>query len=124
MTDEESTPDGFARLFQPWIVQLRTITEGLAGMTGLNESLLSQPGLSLQGLPLPGALSAVQLHSIASGVAAQRSGIAALQAQLTAFDEQLALLEGILGPLAEWSRTWADFEGLVMNARRNPEPEG
>jgi len=34
------------------------------------------------------------------------------------------LLEGILGPLAEWSRTWADFEGLVMNARRNPEPEG
>jgi len=124
MTDEESTPDGFARLFQPWIVQLRTITEGLAGMTGLSESLLSQPVLSLQGLPLPGALSAVQLHSIASGVAAQRSSIAALQAQLTAFDEQLVLLEGILGPLAEWSRTWADFEGLVMNARRNPEPEG
>ena len=28
MTDEESTPDGFARLFQPWIVQLRTITKG------------------------------------------------------------------------------------------------
>src|SRR5271166_553690 len=106
MTNEESTPDGFARLFQPWIVQLRTITEGLAGMTGLSESLLSQPVLSLQGLPLPGALSAVQ------------------QAQLTAFYEQLALLEGILGPLAEWSRTWADFEGLVMNARRNPEPEG
>ena len=123
MTNEESTPDGFASLFQPWIVQLRTITEGLAGMTGLSESL-SQPVPSLQGLPLPGALSAVQLHSIASGVAAQRSSIAALQAQLTAFDEQLALLEGILGPLAEWSRTWADFEGLVMNARRNPEPEG
>ena len=124
MTDEESTTDGFARLFQPWIVQLRTITEGLSGMTGLSESLLLQPVTSLQGLPLPGALSAVQLHSIASGIAAQRSGIAALQAQLTAFDEQLALLEGILGPLAEWSRTWADFEGLVMSAHRNPEPEG
>ena len=124
MTDEENVPDGFAGLFQPWIVQLRTITEGLAGMTGLSESVLSRAVPSLPGLPLPGALSAVQLHSIASGVAAQRSGIAALQAQLTAFDEQLALLEGILGPLAEWSRTWADFEGLVMNARRNPEPEG
>ena len=124
MTDEENTSDGFATLIQPWIVQLRRITEGLAGMTGLSESLLSQPVPSLQGLPLPGALSAAQLHSIASGVAAQRSSIAALQAQLTGLDEQLAVLEGILGPLAEWSRTWADFEGLVMNARRNPGPEG
>jgi len=124
MTDEGNTSDGFATLIQPWIVQLRRITEGLAGMTGLSESLLSQPVPSLQGLPLPGALSAAQLHSIASGVAAQRSSIAALQAQLTVFDEQLAVLEGILGPLAGWSRTWADFEGLVMNARRNPGPEG
>ena len=76
------------------------------------------------GLPLPGALSAAQLHSIASGVAAQRSSIVALQAQLAAFDEQLAVLEGILGPLAEWSRAWAEFEGLVMNARRDLGPEG
>src|SRR5271166_824365 len=111
-------------LIQPWIVQLRAITEGLAGMTGLSESVPSRPVPSLQGLPLPGALSAAQLHSVASGVAAQRSSIAALQAQLSAFDEQLAVLEGLLGPLAEWSRTWADFEGLVMNTRRNPEPEG
>ena len=99
MTDEESTPDGFARLFQPWIVQLRTITEGLAGMTGLSESLLSQPVPSLQGLPLPGALSAVQLHSIASGVAAQRSSIAALQAQLTASTSNLRCWRGF------WARS-------------------
>ena len=124
MTDEQSIPDGFASLFQPWIVQLRTITEGLAGMTGLSESLLSQPVPSLPGLPLPGALSAAQLHSIASGVAAQRSSIAAMQAQLAVFDEQLAALEEIIGPLAEWGRTWADFEGLVMNPRRDPRPEG
>ena len=124
MTDEENVPDGFASLFQPWIAQLRTITEGLAGMTGLSESVLSQPVPSLQGLPLPGALSAAQLHLIASGVAAQRSSIAALQAQLAVFDEQLAALEELIGPLAEWSRTWADFERLVMNPRRDPEPEG
>ena len=80
---------------------------------------------SLQGLPLPGALSAAQLHLIARGVAAQRSSIAALQAQLAVFDEQLAAgCEEIIGPLAEWSRTWADFERLVMNARRDPRPEG
>ncbi len=37
-------------------------------------------------------------------VAAQRSSIAALHAQLTAFGDQLAALEGILGPLAgRWS---------------------
>ena len=47
-----------------------------------------------------------------------------MQAQLRVLDEQLAMLEGILGPLAEWSKTWAQFDGLVMAARRNPGPEG
>ena len=39
-------------------------------------------------------------------------------------DEQLAMVEEILGPLAGWSKAWAEFEGLVMNARRDPGPEG
>ena len=47
-----------------------------------------------------------------------------MQAQLRVLDEQLAMLEQILGPLAEWGKTWAQFEGLVMSARRNPAPEG
>ena len=71
----------------------------------------------------PGALSAAQLNLTASSVASQRQSIAAMQAQLRVFDEQLAMLEGIIGPLAEWSKTWAEFEGLVMNARRDPGPE-
>jgi hypothetical protein len=53
-----------------------------------------------------------------------RSSIAALQAQLTALDEQLAALEGILGPLTGWSKTWAEFERLVMKARSDPGLEG
>jgi uncharacterized coiled-coil protein SlyX len=124
MTDEHSTPGGFPGLIQPWTARLRQITEELAGMTGLSESLFAQPVPSLQDLPLPGAISAAQLNAISSALAAQRASIAALQAQLTAFDEQLATLEGILGPLAEWSKTWAEFEGLVMNARRNRRPDG
>jgi len=124
MTDEHSTPGGFPGLIQPWTARLRQITEELAGMTGLSESLFAQPVPLLRDLPLPGAISAAQLNAISSALAAQRSSIAALQAQLTAFDEQLAALEGILGPLAEWSKTWAEFEALVMNARRNREPDG
>jgi hypothetical protein len=124
MTDDQGISGGSPGFIQPWIAQLRKITEELAGMTGLSESLFSQPVPSLPGLPLPGAISAAQVNAIASALAAQRSSIAALQAQLTAFDEQLETLEGILGPLAEWSKKWAEFERLVMNARGKPGPNG
>ena len=71
-----------------------------------------------------GALSATQLRSIAESVAAQRRSIEALQAQLTAFDGQLAVLEQILGPLAEWSGTWADLEQRLVRMGRAPESPG
>ena len=124
MTDNENTSDVFGSLMQPWIVQLRMITEGLAGMSRLRESVLSQPLRSLHGMPLPGAVSAAQLDSFARGVAAQRTSIAALQAQLAVFDDQLAALEQMVGPLAEWSKTWAQFERLVMNPLHDRGPEG
>lgn len=79
MTDNESTPDFFAGLMQPWIAQLRMITDTLAGMTTLSQSDTPQLLRSLQGLPLPGALSAAQLDSFARGVAAQRSSVAAAE---------------------------------------------
>ena len=107
MTDPQNTPAGFASLIQLWTIQLRRITEGLTGMAGPSESGLSQSVQSLQGLPHPGALSAAQLNLLASSVASQRQGIAATQAQLRVLDEQLAMLEQILGPLAEWGKTWA-----------------
>ena len=94
-------------------------------MAGLSESVLAQSVQSLQGLPHPGALSAAQLNLIASSVASQRQTIAATQAQLRVLDEQLAILEQILGPLAERSKAWAHFEGLVLPPeRRDPGPEG
>jgi hypothetical protein len=111
MTDPQDTPVGFARLIQLWTIQLRRITEGLAGMAGLSEPGLSQSVQSLQGLPHPGALSAAQLNLIASSVASQRQGIAAMQAQLRVLDEQLAMLEQILGPLAEWERPGPSARG-------------
>jgi uncharacterized coiled-coil protein SlyX len=120
MADEEKSSGPAPGPIQEFASQLRRITEKLEGMTGLSGSLPSQPTVpTLPGLPLPGAISAAQLQSIASGVMAQRRSIQALQAQLTAFDEQLAVLEGILGPLAQWSRTWAEFEGLLTNVHQS-----
>jgi hypothetical protein len=124
MTDQQNISAGFAGLIQLWTSQLRRITEGLAATSGLSQSVLSQPVPSLQDLPHPGALSAAQLNLIASSVASQRESIAAMQAQLRVFDEQLALLEGILGPLTDWGNTWAEFERLMMNERPDPRPEG
>ena len=75
-------------------------------------ALSSLPGL--RNLPVPGALTAAQIKSIATAVAAQRRSIEALKTQLTAFDEQLAVLERILGPLADWSAKWAQVEDRLM----------
>ena len=124
MTDEQGASEGSPGLIQPWIAQLRKITEELAGMTGLGEPVFARSAPSLPGVPLPGAISASQLNAVASALAAQRSSIAALKAQLTAFDEQLEALEGILGPLAEWSKKWAEFERLVTKPGSTPRPDG
>jgi hypothetical protein len=114
--DEKSTSGLVPGLVQEFIGQLRATTERLQNLAGLSGGLSPAPGT----LPLPGGLSAAQLTSIADSIAAQRRSIAALQAQLSSFDEQLSVLEQILGPLAEWSRTWADLEQRLLNMGRRP----
>jgi hypothetical protein len=114
--DEQSTSGTVPGLVQDFIAQLRAVTEGLQDLATPGGRRLQAPGL----FPLPGALSAAQVTSIAGSVAAQRRSIEALKAQLSSFDEQLAVLEQILAPLAEWSRTWAELEGRLLNVRRGP----
>jgi hypothetical protein len=128
MADEqESTPGGIPGLTQEVIAQLRGLNERLEGMTGLGLSLPSIPALSslpwLRNLPVPGGLTAAQLKSVATAVTAQRRSVEALQTQLRAFDEQLAVLERILGPLAEWSARWAQIEDRLMNLGHGPAAE-
>ncbi|HEX2744028.1 MAG TPA: hypothetical protein VHN16_06435 [Streptosporangiaceae bacterium] len=65
-----------------------------------------------------------QMTSIADSIAAQRYSIETLTAQLSAYDEQLALLEQALGPFMEWSKTWADFEQQLLNMGRKPKASG
>ncbi len=110
--DEKSASSMVARLVQEFTGQLHVITERLENLAGL--------GGGHPPLVLPGSLSAAQMTSIADSITAQRRSIAALQEQLSSFDQQLAVLEQILGPLAEWGRTWADLEQRLLNIGRKP----
>jgi hypothetical protein len=115
--DEHGTPGIFPGLVQAYISQLRATTERLESLAGFGERSPTAPSA----LPLPGALSAAQLNSIVDSIAAQRLSIQALKAQLSSFDEQLAALEKILGPFAEWSKMWAEYEERLLRLGRRPE---
>lgn len=121
MADEETTSSGAVPgMVSDFLAQLRASTERLESITGLRGRFPASPGLP----PLPGALSAAQLTSIQDTIAAQRRSIEALQAQLSAFDEQLAVLEQMLGPFTEWSKNWADLEQRLLNFGRGPAAGG
>ncbi len=127
--DQDSSPGVISGVMQEFVAQLRGVTERLEGLTGLGVSLPSMPVLpslpqGLRALPAPGALSAAQLKTLSTSIAAQRRSVEALKAQLVAFDEQLVVLERILEPLVEWSKTWADIEHRVMNIRHGLGSEG
>jgi hypothetical protein len=115
--DERSTSGLVPGLVQEFIAQLRAATESLESMAGAAKHVPTKPGAMV----LPGTLSAMQLTSIADSIAAQRRSIEALKTQLSAFDDQLAVLEQVLGPFTEWSKTWAELEERLLNIGRRPE---
>lgn len=110
MADEPGTPGPFPASMQEFMSQLFAPFSGQPAPPG-------QPAF-------PGALSAAQMKSITDSIAAQRRSIETLQAQLSAFDEQLAVLENFLGPLAQWSQSWAEVEQQFLNLGRKPEAGG
>jgi hypothetical protein len=98
----------------------------ISGIRGAAENLVRAAG-SVNPLPAlpevathPGAMSAAQFTAMRSTLRAQRDGIAALQSQLTAFDEQLQVLERLLEPMAEWSAAWARVESGIVPEHRAP----
>jgi uncharacterized coiled-coil protein SlyX len=121
VTDDERSASGVVpALVEAFADQLRAVTEGLQDLAGLGQRGPPAAGV----FPLPGALSAAQLTSIADSIAAQRLTIEALKTQLSSFDEQLAALEQILGPLAQWSATWAELEKRLLTMGRGPHGQG
>jgi hypothetical protein len=118
MADEDQSTSGvIPGLVQEYISQFWAATEKLQelGRSG------GSPPPTPSSMALPGAFSAAQMTSIADSIATQRLSIEALKIQLTAYDEQLAMLEQALGPFTEWSKTWADFEQQLLNMGRKPE---
>lgn len=122
--DQKSTSGGIPSLMQEFVAQLRGVAQRLEDLTGIGQSIplvSALPSLpDPRTWPTPGAFSAAQLRSIATSVTAQRRSIEALSTQLAAFDEQLAVLQSIIEPLAEWSRTWAELEERLKNVGRGP----
>ncbi|TFV45436.1 hypothetical protein [Blastococcus sp. TF02A-35] len=116
---DRSGPHGglVGRSIDEFVSQLRGFTDRARSLAGAVPQRLSLPQLPSP----PGALSAAQLKAIAEVVGAQRQSIAAMTAQLQAFDQQLAVFERILDPLVEWSSTWARLEEAVGDfVRREP----
>ena len=103
-----------------FVHQLRGFTDRARSLAGAVPSRLSIPALPSP----PGALSAQQLPAVAQTVRAQRQSIAAMSAQLEAFDQQMAVFERILDPLVEWSATWARLEEAVGDFVRRDGGEG
>ncbi len=106
--------------------QLRSMAEQFGRMSagGFGTASAATPGPAIPTMPpLPGALTAAQLRSIAASVAAQRSAIASLGAQLEAFDSQLEVLESILTPLLAWSRSWANAEKSFTPNETTPQDD-
>ena len=106
---EAATSRLVGRSIDEFVNQLRGFTDRARSLAGAVPSKLSLPSLPSP----PGAMSAAQLRAVAQAVQAQRKSIAAMSAQLEAFDQQMAVFERILDPLVEWSSTWARLEEAV-----------
>ena len=108
--EPQATSGLVGRSIDEFVNQLRSFTDRARAVAGAVPGRLP----ALPALPSPpGAMSAAQLKAIAQTVRAQRESIGAMQAQLEAFDQQMAVFERILDPLVEWSSTWARLEEAV-----------
>jgi hypothetical protein len=119
--DAEPAPGGgVGRSIEEFVNQLRGFTDRARAIAGAVPARLSLPALPSP----PGAMSAAQLRAVAQTVKAQRQSIAAMTAQLDAFDQQLAVFERILDPLVEWSSSWARLEEAVGDFVRRDGSDG
>jgi hypothetical protein len=65
-------------------------------------------------------MSADQIQALVDDLAARRTQVQTLKAQLETFDEQLGTLEASVRPFLEWTRAWADVEKTMSEFWRPP----
>lgn len=108
--------------------QLRAAADRImAGWTSMAGAGAGAGGTaSVPGLPtMPATMSAQQLDTFLTDLAARRAQVQALVTQLQGFDEQLGTLEASVRPFVEWTRTWADLEKSMVAMWRPPSgPSG
>lgn len=90
----------------------------LGGLAGPMPRAVGSALSSLQSLVEEVPAPAEQLEILLSEIHAKRAMIAAMQAQLTAFDQQLDVLERSLRPLAEWATQWSHVQGSLVESLR------
>ena len=108
--DTETAPSGLVgRSIDEFVHQLRGFTDRARSLAGAVPTKLS--------LPVAAQPAGCDVRRAVAGRRAdgQRTAqsIAAMQAQLEAFDQQMAVFERILDPLVDWSATWARLEEAV-----------
>jgi hypothetical protein len=97
---------------QDLLNQLWTTMERLGAAAGQMPAMTGQM-LRMPTVPMPGGLAAGQISAIAGAIRAQRSGIATMRANLDAYEQQLAVMEQLMEPLEEMTKSWAQAEKRI-----------
>ena len=103
--DGPERPTDLLGQLQDVVGRIGSVAGHLPGVSSVVEQLPALPHV-----PLPGALSSAQVEAVVSAFRAQRATIAATRISLDAFEQQLVVLEEMLGPLQSVTRQWAAVE--------------
>jgi hypothetical protein len=121
MTDQESAAVSARRRVGR---QAGSVARGVAGTASATVSGVASvlPGPVTHLARTSGRLVAdlprleTEVDVVVDEISAQRLAIKALTAELTALDEQLAVLESTLAPLVAWTHQWTRARGRLVDA--------
>jgi hypothetical protein len=94
------------RLMSAWTTAAGSVPGAAGDLPGTTGK---QPALPA----LPATLSTEKVQGVLDELADRRAQTQALRDSLTAFDEQLGVLEAGLRPVLEWTKSWADLEKSI-----------
>lgn len=104
--------DDAAKLPQDLMAQFRETLERLGAVAGQMPGVTAQM-LGMPTVPMPGGLAAGQVSAIVGAIRAQRSSITTMRTSLDAYEQQLKVLEELMGPLETMTKSWAHAEKRI-----------